>query len=210
MKTPVFANQALITPSMPGSEKEPTNMQRRTVIGGALVALLALPGRVMAKTLVVPGDAFDVLLKGRYQQVPSGSGPNLGLSTVDLNDGTYWTTKIYPVNGIAGSDDALTAVGDFYVQIGSGNLCAYDLPGGALAMQFLPQNNITTFPDGLGLDGFILQGTWELTVLEATGIFRGFVRGHNHMLDNLHFLTKDGSGGIDEYCVCFVSRRPKA
>ena len=72
-------------------------------------------------------------------------------------------------------------------------------------MQFLPQNNIKTFSDGQG--GSILQGTWELTVLEATGIFRGFVRGHNHMLDNLHFLA---SGGIDEYCVCFVSRRPKA
>ena len=206
MKTPAFANQALFTPSMPGSEKEPTNIQRRTVIGGALVALLAFPGRVMAKTLIVPGDAFDVLLKGRYQPVTLGTGPNLGLSTVDLTDGTYSTTKIYPVNGIAGSDDALTAVGDFYVQF-DGSLCAYDLPGGALAMQFLPQNNITTFPDGLG--GTILQGTWELTVLEATGIFRGFVRGHNHMLDNLHFLG-DGSNGIDEYCVCFVSRRPKA
>jgi hypothetical protein len=190
------------------SEKEPTNIQRRTLIGGALLALLASPVRVMAQGKAVPDDAFDVLLKGLYQPVPLGTGPNLGLSKVNVSDGTYSTTKIYPVNGIPGSDDALTAVGDFYVQIG-GSLCAYDLPGGALSMQFLPQNNITTFPDGQG--GKILQGTWELTVLEATGAFRGFVRGHNHMLDNLHFLAPgDGSGGIYEYCVCFVSRRPRA
>ena len=213
MKRPMITNltnQAVINESQPGSGQAPTNIQRRTVIGGALVALLAFPGRVMAKELAVPADAFDVLLKGLYQPVPLGTGPNLGLSTVDVSDGTYSTTKIYPVSGIAGSDDALTAVGDFYVQF-VGNLCAYDLPGGALSMQFLPESNTTTFSDGLVPAGSILQGTWELTVLEATGIFRGFVRGHNHMLDNLHFLTPgDGSGGIDEYCVCFVSRRPKA
>jgi len=200
-----LTNQAVINQSQPGSGQAPTNIQRRTVIGGALVALLAFPGRVMAKKgQAEPDDAFDVLLKGLYQPVDVGSVPNLGLSTVDLTDGSYFTTKIYPVSGIAGSDDALTAVGDFYVQF-AGNLCAYDLPGGALSMRFLPQKNITTFPDGQG--GSILQGTWELRVLEATGIFRGFVRGHNHMLDNLHFLA---SGDIDEYCVCFVSRRPKA
>ena len=50
-----------------------------------------------------------------------------------------------------------------------------------------------------------MQGTRELTILEATGIFRRFKGGHNHMLDNLHFLG-DGSDNIDEYCVCFVSR----
>lgn len=199
-----LTNQAVINQRQPGSGPEPTNIQRRTVIGGALVSLLAFPGRAMAKELAVPDDAFDVLLKGLYQPVSLGNGPNLGLSTVNVSDGTYSTTKIYPVSGIAGSDDALTAVGDFYVQF-AGNLCAYDLPGGALSMRFLPQKNITTFPDGQG--GSILQGTWELRVLEATGIFRGFVRGHNHMLDNLHFLA---SGDIDEYCVCFVSRRPIA
>jgi hypothetical protein len=157
MKRSLITNQALVNQSKPGSGQEPTTLKRRTVIGGALVALLALPGRVMAKGHPEPDDAFDVLLKGLYQPVLLGTGPNLGLSTVDVTDGTYSTTKIYPVNGIAGSDDALTAVGDFYVQF-TGSLCAYDLPGGALAMQFLPQNNLTTFDDGLG--GKILQGTW--------------------------------------------------
>jgi hypothetical protein len=69
-------------------------------------------------------------------------------------------------------------------------------------MKFLPQSNTATSPDGLG--GSILQGTWELTILEATGIFRHFKGGHNHMLDNLHFLA---DGSIDEYCVCFISRK---
>lgn len=199
-----LTNQAVINESQPGSGQAPTNIQRRTVIGGALVALLAFPGRVMAKGHAEPDDAFDVLLKGLYQPVGVGTGPDLGLSTVDVSDGTYFTTKIYPVSGIAGSDDALTAVGDFYTQF-VGNLCAYDLPGGALSMQFLPESNINKDPDGQG--GEIWQGTWELTVLEATGIFRKFVNGHNHMLDNLHFLS---SGDVDEYCVCFVSRRHKA
>jgi hypothetical protein len=53
-----------------------------------------------------------------------------------------------------------------------------------------------------------LQGTWELTIVEATGAFRRFKRGHNHMLDDLNFLAPgDGSNAIDEYCVCFISRR---
>jgi len=204
MKPSMITNQALINQFTPGSGQEPTNIERRTVIGGALVALLSFPGRVMAQGNAVPSDSFVVLLKGLYQ--PVVDGPDLHLPTVDLNDGTYFTTKIYPVSGIPGSDDALTAVGDFYVQF-EGDLCAYDFPGGALSMQFLPQNNLRTDPDGQG--GSILQGTWELNVLEATGVFRGFVGGHNHMLDNLHFLAPgDGSGGVDEYCVCFISRRP--
>ena len=59
-------------------------------------------------------------------------------------------------------------------------------------------------PDGQG--GRFLQGTFELTILEATGTYRPFVGGHNHMVDNLHFLPPgDGSGGFDEYCFCFIS-----
>jgi hypothetical protein len=179
---------------------------RRTVIGGggALVALLAFPEVASAQEKNTQSqNSFAVLLKGLYH--PVVQGPDLGLSTVHLSDGSYSTTKIYPVSGIAGSDDALTAIGDFYTQF-AGDLCAYDLPGGALSMQFLPQKNVVTFDDGHG--GSILQGTWELKVLEATGIFRRFVRGHNHMLDNLHFLAPvNGSADIDEYCVCFINRR---
>jgi hypothetical protein len=178
------------------------------VVGGALagaVGLLALPQYVSAegRSKREVQDAFAVLLKGLYQ--PVTHGPDLDLSTVNLSDGSYSTVRIYPVSGIQGSDDALTAIGDFYVQF-AGDLCAYDLPGGALSMQFLPQKNTETFDDGHG--GSILQGTWELTILEATGICRRFKRGHNHMLDNLHFLAPvGGHSDIDEYCVCFISRK---
>ena len=78
MRRSMIANQALINQSKPGSGQEPTNIQRRTVIGGALAALLSFPGRVMAQGKAVPNDSFVVLLKGLYQ--PVVDGPNLGLS----------------------------------------------------------------------------------------------------------------------------------
>lgn len=83
-------------------------------------------------------------------------------------------------------------------------MCAYHVPGGSFAMQFT-DSDVRFVPDGAG--GRYLEGTFELTVLEATGIYQSFVGGHNHMVDRLHFLAPgDGSGGIDEYCFCFVSR----
>jgi hypothetical protein len=194
----MIANQALINQSKPGSGNEPTNMQRRTLIGGALVALLSSPGRVMAQGKAVPNDSFVVLLKGVYE--PVVHGPNLGLSEVNLSDGSYSITKIYPVNGIPGNTNPNKAVGDFYVQF-SGDLCAYHVPGGSFAMRFTGGGFTEFEPDGLG--GTYLIGTFELTILEATGIYQSFVGGHNHMVDKLHQLA---NGSFDEYCFCFISR----
>jgi hypothetical protein len=194
----MIANQALINQSKPGSGNEPTNMQRRTLIGGALVALLSSPGRVMAQEKAVPNDSFVVLLKGVYE--PVVHGPNLGLSEVNLSDGSYSITKIYPVDGIPGNTNANKAVGDFYVQF-SGDLCAYHVPGGSFAMRFTGGGFTEFEPDGLG--GTYLIGTFELTILEATGIYQSFVGGHNHMVDKLHQLA---NGSFDEYCFCFISR----
>jgi hypothetical protein len=198
MKRSVITNQALINQSKPGSGQEPTNMQRRTLIGGALVALLSSPGRVMAKETAEPNDSFVVLLKGVYE--PVVDGPNLGLSEVNLGDGSYSITKIYPVNGIPGNTNANKAVGDFYVQF-SGDLCAYHVPGGSFAMRFTGGGFTEFEPDGLG--GTYLIGTFELTILEATGIYQSFAGGHNHMVDKLHQLV---NGTFDEYCFCFISR----
>jgi hypothetical protein len=194
----MITNQALINQSKPGSGNEPTNMQRRTLIGGALVALLSSPGRVMAQGKAVPNDSFVVLLKGVYE--PVVHGPNLGLSEVNLSDGSYSITKIYPVNGIPGNTNPDKAVGDFYVQF-SGDLCAYHVPGGSFAMRFTGGGFTEFEPDGLG--GTYLIGTFELTILEATGIYQSFVGGHNHMVDKLHQLA---NGSFDEYCFCFISR----
>jgi hypothetical protein len=195
---------ALIDQKKPGSEKEPTSMQRRTVIGGTLLALLASPGRVMAAqgpAVAVPNDSFVVLLKGLYE--PVVHAPDLGLSMVNLKDGSYSKTRIYPVSGIPGNTNVNKTIGDFYVQIG-GELCAYHVPGGSFAMRFTGQDFVFV-PDGSG--GRFLEGTFELTILEGTGIYRSFAGGHNHMVDKLHFLAPgDGSGGLDEYCFCFISR----
>ena len=181
-----------------------TMVDRKTAIGGGLAALaaLALPGQVRAQAKTQPDDSFVVLLKGLYQ--PVTHGPNLGLSTVDLNDGSYSTTRIYPVSGTPGNKNAAKAVGDFYVQF-NGNLCAYHIPGGSFSMRFT-DSNANFVGDGQG--GRFLEGTFELTILEGTGIYKPFVGGHNHMVDKLHFLAPgDGSGGIDEYCFCFISRQ---
>ena len=94
----------------------------------------------------------------------------------------------------------LEAIGDFYAQ-SDGMLCAYDLPGGAMAMEFQPNPNLIDVPDGCG--GSFLHGTYELTIPEANGRFRSFAGGHNLMVDNLRFLA---SGDVDEYCFCFIYR----
>jgi hypothetical protein len=191
----------LVVQSKPSGSGQPNTMQRRTVIGGALAALLAVPGRVMAQGNAVPNDSFVILLKGLYQ--PVAKGPNLGLSTVDLNDGSYSTTKIYPVSGTPGNTNEKKSVGNFYVQF-NGDLCAYHLPGGSFSMRFTG-SDVNFVPDGAG--GQFLEGTFDLTVLEATGVYRSFAGGHNHMVDKLHFLAPgDGSGGVDEFCFCFISR----
>jgi hypothetical protein len=192
------------------SERSTTASQplisRRAALGGGLAGLAGLgglllfPGLSLARA-AVPSDPFVILLKGLYH--PVVQGPNLGLSMVDLNDGSYSTVPIYPISGVPGNTDTQKAIGDFYVQF-TGDLCAYHIPGGSFAMRFIG-SNVNTVPDGAG--GGLLTGTWELTILEATGIYRPFVGGHNHMVDWLHFLAPgDGSGGVDESCICNVSR----
>ena len=181
-----------------------TVVSRKTAIYGGLAALtaLVLPGQVRAQAKTQPGDSFVVLLKGLYQ--PVTHGPDLGLSTVDLNDGSYSTTRIYPVHGTPGSKNPHKPIGRFYVQL-DGDLCAYHIPGGSFSMRFTDSN--TVFVDD-GQGGRFLEGTFELTILEGTGIYKPFAGGHNHMVDKLHFLAPgDGSGGIDEYCFCFISRQ---
>jgi hypothetical protein len=188
----------------------PTNKQRRMFLGGALTALLASSSRrAMADYESTPNDPFILLLHGIYQPVPIGKGPgdNLNLTTVNLSDGSYSTTHIYPIYNVDGANDPKKAIGTFYVQF-AGNKCAYDLPGGSIAMQFnsspiIPAIGFNTFvpvPDGQG--GHFLEGTFELAIVEATGVYRGFKGGHNHMVDKLHQLA---NGQFDEFCFCNIS-----
>jgi hypothetical protein len=213
----MITNQVLANESKSGNGQEPINKQRRILMGGALAALLVSPLSIMAddgedKDTEAPNDPFIVLLSGIYQPVLAGQGPesNLGLTKVNLNDGSYSTTQIHPVFGIEGRGEhkhKKKAIGTFYVQFG-GKLCAYDLPGGAIAMSFndVPAgappgfNGLVPFPDGH--KGFFLEGTFELMIIEATGVYGAFEGGHNHMVDKLHQLA---NGHFDEFCFCNIS-----
>ncbi len=182
-------------------ERSSTLINRRTVIGGALVALLPFPARVMAQGESERADLV-LLLKGLYE--PVVNAPALGLSMVDVNDGSYSKTKIYPVGKFRGHKDDNVPMGDFYTQL-NGDLAAYDIPGGTFAMRFIGPGDFVFVPDGAG--GQFLEGTFELDILEGTRSFRSLAGGHNHMVDKLHFLAPgDGSGGLDEYCFCFITR----
>jgi len=154
------------------------------------------------------GDTFSILLEGPYR--PVVRDPNLGLSLVNLGDGSFSTTKIFPISGLPKQDgehsrnreragEAEDAIGNFFVQFG-GMFAAYDLPGGALTMAFTG-NNVQRVPDGEG--GTYIVGTFELDILEATGIFKSFAGGHNHMVDILHRLP---DGTFVEHCICIIRR----
>jgi hypothetical protein len=191
---------------------EPIDKQRRAWIGGALAAMLASSRPAKADFEAAPNDPFILLLHGIYQPVPIGKGPanNLGLTTVNLSDGSFSRTQIYPIFGVDGANDQKKVIGTFYVQF-TGNKCAYDLPGGSIAMQFnsgpvIPSigfNTFVPFSDGAG--GNYLEGTFELMILEATGVYSAFKGGHNHMVDRLHQLA---NGQFDEFCFCNISQYP--
>jgi len=123
-------SEEFTNPSKLGHGQEPSNKQRRIFMGGSLAALaasplLVSPRRAMAEETGAPNNPFILLLAGVYQ--PVVRGPNLGLSAVNLNDGSYSVTRIYPVFGIGNEEDQEKGIGNFYVQFG-GNLCAYQLP----------------------------------------------------------------------------------
>lgn len=183
------------------------------LIVGVLVTLMSAPvqaaGASSRQLGGRPADTFSILLEGPYK--PVVHGPDLGLFTVDLSDGSYSKTKIFPVSGLPVEDsehgnrpgdrdrETKKAIGTFYVQF-AGNLAAYDLPGGALTMAFTGRND-QNVPDGQG--GTYFVGTYDLDILEATGVYESFVGGHNKMVDILHQLA---DGSFVEHCICIISR----
>jgi hypothetical protein len=181
-----------------------------SLLVGALVALLSVPMQAAEPAPLNGGkrsvDTFSILLSGPYKAVAKGHGPpgNLGLTTVDLSDGSYSKTKIFHVTRLPkgrgnhqGDDDR---IGTFYVQF-DGSSVAYDLPGGAIAMVFTSLE-VKPVPDGQG--GTYLVGTAELDITEANGRYKSFVGGHNTMVDILHQLA---NGTFVEHCICIISRK---
>jgi hypothetical protein len=190
---------------------------RSLLLVGALVTLLSARLQAAGPSPLDPGgrpaDTFSILLSGPYKPVPVEAVidcPNLGLFQANICDGSYSTTKIYPVSGLPEEDSGQAnrgnrdretedAIGKFYVQF-VGNNAAYDLPGGALTMVFTGANT-TDVPDGQG--GTYTVGTFQLDITEATGIYQSFVGGHNKMVDILHQLA---DGAFVEHCICIISR----
>jgi hypothetical protein len=172
---------------------------------GALVTLLTVPAQAAPQAGGQPAEPFSILLSGPYKPVAQGHGPDLGLTTVDLSDGSFSTTKIFAVSGLSediighGNGATKKPIGNFYVQF-DGSSAAYDLPGGAISMVFTGRND-QNVPDGQG--GTYFVGTYELDIPEATGIYQSFVGGHNTMVDILHLLA---DGSAVEHCICIISR----
>jgi hypothetical protein len=162
-------------------------VERRFVLGawlvGALTILLPASAPVMAQGKPAPNDPLVLWLKGIYK--PAINAPNLGLPGVNLNDGTWIVTEIHSVKTVPGSTNQSNAVvGHFYSQTTSA-LVAYDLPGGTILMQFTGGSGPFGgwgAPISDGQDGYFYQETWELTVLEATGIYSPYTGGHTTWL----------------------------
>lgn len=169
----------------------------------ALTGALVEPAWASSELDGTPADTFSVLLSGPYK--PVSDCPDLGLKTVNVCDGTYSTTRIYPVSGLpvegtkrANDPHRGSPIGRFYVQFVGVN-CAYELPGGTIAMVFTG-NGLVPVSDGQG--GTYLIGTIPLNVTEATGAYKKFVGGHNNMVDILRHLA---DGTFVEDCFCNIS-----
>jgi len=171
----------------------------------AFVTTLTVPVQAAPHGGGQPADTFRILLSGPYKPVVQGHGPDLGLTTVNLSDGSFSTTKIFAVSGLSediigtGNGATKKPIGNFYVQF-AGMSAAYDLPGGSISMVFT-SIDLKPVPDGQG--GTYLIGTAELDIPEATGIYQSFVGGHNTMVDILHQLA---DGSFVEHCICIISR----
>ncbi len=170
-----------------------------SLIVGTLLALLSSAEEALAQAAVPSNPFVDVLL-GIFQ--PVVHAPNLGLSQVNLNDGSYSQIPIYDISGLPGTT-LDKPVGTFYVGGPNGDLCAYHYPGGSISAIFLNMIGTTTYdPDGSGSWTFV--GTEDLNILEGTGIYQPFAGGHIHMVDLLKFRASDGA--YIERCFCYVSR----
>lgn len=152
---------------------------------------------------VPPSNRFVVLLEGTFQ--PAGVVPDLGLDLPNLNNGVYQKVPIYNIaSGVPGPTDE--AVGTFYAVGGEGYF-AYDLGKGALtAMMIMDTSVVEVIPDPDVPGARWIIGTYELDILEATGIYRSFAGGHIHMVDVLYVIGTGVNTVRVEHCFCYISK----
>lgn len=176
-------------------------VSRRFALAVAAVALasqLSLTANVSAQQGPPPGDDFVLLLAGIYE--PVLHGPDLGLTQVDLSDGSFVKTRIYRVSGLPGTDEQ--AIGTYYDNFADRD--AYQLPGGAISAFYLEFviDEIVPTPDG-----DLEIGHAELVITEATGIYKSWVGGTIHMeFETLVYADELGNLVFDEHCLCLFSR----
>ena len=173
----------------------------------ALAATLLLPTSITRADgkgkAVPPSNRLVVLLEGTFALANVEDVPDLGLELPDLKNGRYQTVPIYHIDsGVPGPTDE--AVGTFYA-LGGEMLFAYDLGKGALTAMMIDGTSVVeNIPDAVG-NGFSLVGSYELDILEATGIYRSFAGGHIHMVDVLHITPGNPIVRV-EHCFCFISK----
>jgi hypothetical protein len=194
--------------------RNPKGLIIASALVGGLVSLPAAIAQAAEGSSVhlegAPAKTFVILLSGPYH--PVVDCPDLDLQQVNVCNGSFTTTRIFPVAGLPLDDDRGHAnsekrehdrddepetIGNFFV--GSGK-AAYDLPDGTILMVF-KVNNLKPVDDGQG--GTYLVGDIQLDITEATGAYAPFVGGHNHMVDILHHLA---DGTFVEHCICIISR----
>jgi hypothetical protein len=137
-------------------------------------------------------EPFVLLLHGIYE--PVAEDPDLGLSTVNLDDGTYSKCNIRRLSG--GPKPRSRGGGSFYVNFDV-TLCAYELPGGAFAAVF-----DEFVYEIVEINGELYQvGTAQLTISEANGVYRSLAGGSIHM----EFITRMiDEVTFDEFCICII------
>lgn len=149
-----------------------SNVSRRVVfalLAIALGVLLSVPEKASAQEAPpASSDDFVVLLAGFYE--PVTNGPDLGLSQVDLSDGSFVKTRIYRVSELPGGSDQ--AVGTYYDNFFDKD--AYQLPGGAISATYLD----FVIDEIVEIDGEVYEfGTAELVITEGTGIHKSWIGG---------------------------------
>jgi hypothetical protein len=147
-----------------------------------------------SETYAVPTDPFILLLRRIHVPTPGGAAvPDLGLTDVKwnpirLDDGSYSRTPIYLRNsqcrqrkskrhrlGAAFSGTLLDQIN-----------IAYELPGGAIVQRFLSGGFLSFSGGGRGTDP---EGSFDLAITDAAGIYKDIKRGHNNMVARLHQLV---------------------
>ena len=180
-----------------------------------LAALAALAVALLVQTTitqagnkgrpVAPSNPFVTLLEGIFE--PVADVPDLGLAR-DINNGSVLKIAIFNIDsGIPSPSDKVA--GTFYVQFPVGDLCVYDFPKGKILAKFTFVDDVTTsftyYPDPVSGPSWIFEGTEELEILEATGIYQSFAGGHIHMVDRLEYRASDDK--LIEHCFCHYSRK---